>query len=143
MTPSSPPSPTSRAAPFIIAAAILAGGHMMLVDPAKRRLAQARAEAAKLDADDARLSVIQSALPAITAAAPRQAPEVPALRLTAILDNRTGGMAAIDGRILRPGDEAAPGWRLLSIDAANNRIVIADDRGHTATIELSPRGAGF
>ena len=81
--------------------------------------------------------------PEPAAAAPRQAPEVPALRLTAILDNRTGGMAAIDGRILRPGDEAAPGWRLLSIDAANNRIVIADDRGHTATIELSPRGAGF
>lgn len=60
-------SPRSLAAPLLIAAVVIAGAHMMLVDPAKRTLAQARANTAQLELDAKRLRAIQSALPDLTA----------------------------------------------------------------------------
>lgn len=61
-------STTGRAAPFIIAAAVIVGGHMMLVSPAKRHLAQARAQNIERETEAQRLQSLRSALPALAAA---------------------------------------------------------------------------
>ena len=63
---------------------------------------------------------------------------LPELRLTTILGNSRGGLAAMNGRICAPGDEVAPGWRLSSIDAAGDRVVITSTDGQTAEIPLRP-----
>lgn len=51
------------------------------------------------------------------------------LRLTAIMGGADTGMVLINGKLYRAGDEVKPGLRLRDVDARNNRVTLADDRG--------------
>jgi hypothetical protein len=72
---------------------------------------------------------------------PEEAPVRPlaGLRLSATLRTRTGGgLAAVNGRIYRVGDEIAPGVRLLSINTDTNRVQVALGDGETAELGREP-----
>lgn len=71
----------SIAAPLIIAAAVLAGAHLMLVDPAKRHLAQARAQSAQHEAQARQLRAVQAALPALASATDQARHDAAAINL--------------------------------------------------------------
>jgi len=48
------------------------------------------------------------------AASPREV--VPAFSVSAIMSSNSGGMATVNGKVYRIGDEPAPGWRIRAID---------------------------
>lgn len=54
---------------------------------------------------------------------------VEGLRLTAVLGDSDGGMAMINGKLYRAGDEPKPGLRVISVDARNNRVILAGRAG--------------
>ena len=66
---------------------------------------------------------------------PADIPGVPKLTLTSIINGSAGAMATINGKLRKPGDQAAPGWTLLSIDAATGHAVLSGPENQT--IELA------
>jgi len=51
------------------------------------------------------------------------------LKLSGILGNETGGLAAINGRVYRVGDVVRPGLKLKLIDARTNTVTFSQDDG--------------
>lgn len=51
-------------------------------------------------------------------------PGGPAVRLTSVMATRSGGIATINGRVLRIGEFVAPGWRLSSVDTKDAAVEI-------------------
>jgi hypothetical protein len=61
------------------------------------------------------------------------------LRLSATLRTRDGGgLAAVNGRIYRVGEDIVPGVRLLSINTDTNRVQVALGDGETAELGREP-----
>ena len=63
--------------------------------------------------------------PVVEAGDPRAVPAsdgLPALRLTGVMATRAGGIATINGTVLRLGDRVAPGWTLTAVDVQNAAV---------------------
>lgn len=61
----------------------------------------------------------------------------PELRLTSIVAGREP-VAVIDGRILRVGEDAAPGWKITAINIKEQTVVIEHASGLREEYGLSP-----
>ena len=59
---------------------------------------------------------------------PRTSP-ILGLKLTGVLGNSDGQLAAINGKVYRIGQEVRPGIKLIEIDARNSRIVLESRAG--------------
>ncbi|MCC6321485.1 MAG: type II secretion system protein [Phycisphaerales bacterium] len=61
---------------------------------------------------------------------PEEISDAPTLQITAIVQSRQGAVAAVGHRMLRIGDEVAPGWLITAIDASERvvRVRHADGR---------------
>ncbi|MEO0716501.1 MAG: hypothetical protein AAFY58_05875 [Planctomycetota bacterium] len=51
-------------------------------------------------------------------------PGGPTVRLTGVMATRSGGIATINGRVLRIGEFVAPGWKLSSVDTKDAAVEI-------------------
>lgn len=61
---------------------------------------------------------------------PEEISDAPNLQITAIVQSRQGAVATVGHRMLRIGDEVAPGWLITAIDASERvvRVRHADGR---------------
>lgn len=76
------------------------------------------------------------------AQAPQPSPEpdvapAPELRLSGMTGRGSTGMAIINGRLRRIGEVIAPGYRLLSVDAASRTVTIEGPGAKAQTLTLS------
>lgn len=55
-------------------------------------------------------------------------------KLTAIVGTSDGGLASINGRVYRIGDELAAGWRISEIDVQAQTVTATNEDGRSATI---------
>lgn len=55
--------------------------------------------------------------------------------LRSVVGSGLGGLATINGKIHRVGDEVAPGWRLVEIDARHRHVKLSGPDGEQRTVE--------
>lgn len=55
--------------------------------------------------------------------------------LRGVVGSGLGGLATINGKIHRVGDEVAPGWRLVEIDARHRQVKLSGPDGEQRTVE--------
>ncbi len=61
------------------------------------------------------------------------------LKLSGILGNDDGGLAAISGKIYRVGDQVRPGLKLKGIDAKTNTVIFTLDNGSEIKLHRKPQ----
>lgn len=73
----------------------------------------------------------RSAAPAGEAPKSSQTDLLAGLRLTAVLGTNSGGLATINGRICRVGDEVRPGLKVVKIDSRSSSVELETEDGET------------
>lgn len=76
------------------------------------------------------------AAPTPSVAEPRPEP-TPVFHVTAVLVGKRATLVTINGRLRRVGDEVAPGWRLVSIDADAAELTIVAEDGRREVVSIA------